>query len=118
PATANTFRVLGPDLERQADRGDGLRREVRDGPVRRRHALVVHVLSLAARLFHPLGRCIQVRGLSARPADRGLSALAAPASGAARRRTGADTHGLSALRIDRRIAPSWGPVTGCGRHYR
>jgi 4-hydroxy-tetrahydrodipicolinate synthase len=29
PATANTFRILGPDLERQVDRGDGLRREVR-----------------------------------------------------------------------------------------
>jgi 4-hydroxy-tetrahydrodipicolinate synthase len=29
PAAANTFRVLGPDLERPADGGDGLRGEVR-----------------------------------------------------------------------------------------
>jgi 4-hydroxy-tetrahydrodipicolinate synthase len=65
-----------------------------------------------------LGWCIQVRGISARPPDRELSALAAPASGGARRRTGTDTRGLSAFRIDRRIGPPWGSPTDCGRHYR
>ena len=114
PAAANHFRVLGPDLERQADRGDGLRREVRARPVRRRHAFVVHLLSRAARLLHPLGRRVQVRGFAARPADRGLSALAAPAGGAARRGPSPDSHRVSALRIDRRIRR----VTRCGSHYR
>ena len=75
-AAANTFRVLGPDLERPADRGNGLRGEVRARPIRCGHAFLVHLLSRQARLFHALGRRIQVRGVAARPTHRGLSAFA------------------------------------------
>ena len=49
------LRILGTGVERQADRGDGLRREVRAGPVRYRHEVVVHLLSRPAGLLHALG---------------------------------------------------------------
>ena len=113
-AATNTFRVLGPDLERPADRGNGLRGEVRARPIRCGHALLVHLLSRQARLLHALGRRIQVRGVAARPTHRGLSAFAATAGGAARGGASADSRGLSALRFGRRIAPR----TDCGRRYR
>ena len=89
-------------------------REVRARPIRCRHALLVHLLSRPARLFHALGRCIQVRGVAARPTHRGLSAFAATAGGAARGGASADSRGLSTLRFGRRIAPR----TDCGRRYR
>ena len=90
PQQPNLLRVLGAGLERQAGRGDGLRREVWARPVRHRHGVVVHLLSGPAGLLHALGRGVQVRRVGAGSADRGLPAFAAAAGRAARRGQSAD----------------------------
>ncbi len=103
-AAAAVHRVLEPRVGRQADRGDGLRADHRDGPIRTRSGLLVHLLPGPAGLLHALGGCsVQARRVSARPARRLLPALTTPAGAAARRRQGPDPVGIRGPRPGRSL---------------
>ena len=104
PQHRGVLRILGTGVERQAVRGNGLRGEVRYRPVRCRHPLVVHLLSRAAGLLHPLGWSVQVRRVRARTAHRGVPPLAPTAGRGARGGQSPDRRCVPAVRTGRELS--------------
>ena len=102
-AAADHFRVLGPVWNDKLIEAMDYADEVRAGPVRHRHGVVVHLLSRAAGLLHALGRRVQVRGVGARSADRRLPAFATAASRVARRRAKPRSTRVSPVRTGLRL---------------
>ena len=114
PAAADHLRVLGAGLERQADRGDGLRREVRAGPVRYRYAR-------RGSPAIPVGRTTSRTGVGRSSTRRRCSVCRSATT-----RTRARRKPSSPPRVKRRsmlliAGMDWSPAdrgSGCGRHYR